>query len=151
MPGLEFPAITMWQPWASLLALGVKRHETRAFPLPRRLWVNPQWVAIHSAARSVRPGELSEPMRRLCVRQWGPAFDTALTHRAVLALVKFGEPRRTTSTSPASYEDEIAGDWSRGRWAWPVIALRFLDEQQICAGRQGWWRVTLDRPPDLSE
>jgi hypothetical protein len=44
-------AITLWQPWASLVAIGVKTIETRAWPAPRSLIG--QRIAIHAAARLV--------------------------------------------------------------------------------------------------
>ena len=35
--GDTVPALPLWQPWASLVALGAKRVETRHWPCPRRL------------------------------------------------------------------------------------------------------------------
>lgn len=43
-------AITLWQPWASLIAEGAKTIETRPFPHPWRSAVGER-VAIHAAAR----------------------------------------------------------------------------------------------------
>ena len=45
-------AITLHQPWASLITLGVKTVETRAWPAPARLVG--QTVAIHAGKRVVR-------------------------------------------------------------------------------------------------
>lgn len=42
-------AITIWQPWASLIAVDAKRFETRSWPTNYR---GP--IAIHAAARSVK-------------------------------------------------------------------------------------------------
>jgi len=47
---LTIPAVTLWQPWASLIASGAKPFETRAFPIPARLLG--KRVAIHAAARA---------------------------------------------------------------------------------------------------
>lgn len=30
-------AITLWQPWASLVAVGAKKYETRSWPAPKSL------------------------------------------------------------------------------------------------------------------
>ncbi len=43
-------AISLWQPWASLLVLGLKRFETRSFPFPGA--VRGQRVAIHASKGS---------------------------------------------------------------------------------------------------
>jgi len=39
-------AITLYQPWASLLAIGPKKHETRSWKTKHR-----GWIAIHAAKR----------------------------------------------------------------------------------------------------
>lgn len=39
--------ITLWQPWATLIPLGLKTIETRSFPAPKSLVG--QTIAIHSA------------------------------------------------------------------------------------------------------
>jgi hypothetical protein len=40
-------ALSLWQPWASLVALGAKRVETRDWPPP--VWMEGQRIAIHAA------------------------------------------------------------------------------------------------------
>src|SRR5688500_9634413 len=42
-------ALTLWQPWASLVAVGVKTIETRSWPAPNSL--NGERIAIHAAAK----------------------------------------------------------------------------------------------------
>jgi hypothetical protein len=49
--GEAMPAITLWQPWASLIAHGAKRYETRHWSPPARLIG--RRIAIHAAARPV--------------------------------------------------------------------------------------------------
>lgn len=44
-------AMTLWQPWASLMAEGIKTIETRPFPHPWRSAVGER-VAIHAAVRT---------------------------------------------------------------------------------------------------
>ena len=60
-------AITLHQPWASLIALGIKTVETRSWLAPERLLG--QTVAIHAGKRVVRrPGEVIERKLRA---HWG--------------------------------------------------------------------------------
>lgn len=149
-PASWFPAITLWQPWASLIFTPRqhKRHETRGFRLPERLIG--QWVAIHAAARSVRRHELAVVLDDLCADQWGRDYETSLPHRRVLGLVRFGPSRPTEGDKPG-WVDEVCGDWSRGRWAWPIIQRHQLDEPAKATGRQGWWTVALEPPPQLGD
>ena len=42
-------ATTLWQPWASLIAIGAKYYETRDYPPPAKLLG--QRIAIHAAVR----------------------------------------------------------------------------------------------------
>ena len=52
-------AITLHQPWASLIALGIKTVETRSWPAPTRLVG--QRIAVHAGKRLVRqPGDAIE-------------------------------------------------------------------------------------------
>ena len=50
-PGM--PALTLWQPWASLIAIGAKSIETRSWPAPAGLVG--ERIAIHAAANA-KPG-----------------------------------------------------------------------------------------------
>jgi len=52
-------AITLWQPWASLVAAKVKTIETRAWPAPSALIG--QRIAIHAATRKPKRGEKVGP------------------------------------------------------------------------------------------
>lgn len=51
---VTLPALSLWQPWASLWASGIKPLETRHFPAPAALLAAPM-IAIHAAAR--RPSQ----------------------------------------------------------------------------------------------
>lgn len=46
--------LSLWQPWASAIALGKKRNETRSWKTNRF-----QWVAIHSTLRPARVAEIN--------------------------------------------------------------------------------------------
>ncbi len=79
-------AITLHQPWASLITLGVKTVETRSWPAPERLLG--QTIAIHAGKRVVRnPGVAVEnEMRpRLAVDWYRTIQMGAVLATAVLA------------------------------------------------------------------
>jgi hypothetical protein len=56
-------AITLWQPWASLVAIGAKPYEFRSWRPPS--WVIGERVGIHAAARPVQRIEIVDLVRRL--------------------------------------------------------------------------------------
>ena len=58
---IAYPALTIWQPWASLIAAGAKPYEWRGWPAPRRLIG--QRIAVHAGARKVVVGEISETLK----------------------------------------------------------------------------------------
>ena len=56
------PAITLWQPYATLLVRGVKRHETRSWTMPQSL--HGRRTAIHAAKRPVSKAD-EDRLRRI--------------------------------------------------------------------------------------
>ncbi|MDF5717370.1 MAG: ASCH domain-containing protein [Rhizonema sp. NSF051] len=50
-------ALTLWEPWATLLAKGIKEIETRSWH-PHRNMKLPQTILIHAASRPVKRNEL---------------------------------------------------------------------------------------------
>lgn len=44
-------ALTVWQPWASLIAVGAKPYEFRSWPAPA--WIVGQRIAIHAGVRKL--------------------------------------------------------------------------------------------------
>lgn len=56
-------AITVWEPWASLIAIGAKPYEFRSWDAPR--WIIGQRIAIHAGARKLRQREVEELIEKL--------------------------------------------------------------------------------------
>ena len=74
-------AITLHQPWASLIALGIKTVETRSWPAPERLVG--QTIAVHAGKRVVRqPGDRIEQELRA---RLGEGWRRTIPAGAVLA------------------------------------------------------------------
>ncbi len=155
-----FPAITLWQPYASLIFTRHKRHETRGFRLPPRL--EGQMVAIHSAKRPMDERKQSPELSGLARSALGTRYVYDLPMGAVLGFVRFGPAGVTDIIFPRprkmplggwsraiSHEDEAAGDWAPGRWAWPIIEVFKLDEPIPAKGSQGFWRFAMSQPPIL--
>jgi hypothetical protein len=141
------PAISMWQPFASLLFTWdrergemAKAFETRSFKLPARLIG--QRVAVHATAKFPAAKHLSEELNDLCYQLWGCGYNYSLPFGAILGTVRFGAAGPTDEAAPFQPESEIAaGDWTLGRWAWPVLEAAPLVCPIPMKGKQGWWSV----------
>ena len=132
-------AITLHQPWASLIALGIKTVETRSWPAPARLVG--QRIAIHAGKRVARqPGcSVAQELRVRLDEDWR----STLPAGAVLATATLAGMARVERVDPTTgyvvhdgrTEAGCAGglghtridpwgDFSPGRWLW------FLNQSQ---------------------
>jgi hypothetical protein len=139
-------ALTLWQPWASLIAAGAKSHEFRSWPAPR--WVVGQRIAIHAGARKVRMRELVEILDSAI---YEPGFN-GLDVAKVLDVCDRKEPHdfilsavvcTAVIGNPISPE-EVArkNDSTRHEhfnWAWPLTAVERFEPPVPARGAQGFW------------
>lgn len=155
LPGATLPAITLWQPWATLVSEGLKPFEFRSWPAPRRLWG--KRVAIHAGARPVQRGELQELLLRLQgveARETGlipaPAIEVleralsspgTLPRASILCLATLGEPIRNEALAARlglpSVNDSDRTQHSN--WGWPLTVIEQLEPFVPARGAQGWW------------
>ncbi len=135
----QIPAITLWQPWASLIAAGAKPYEWRGWPAPTRLIGKK--IAIHAGARAARRAEIADLIysleRSLADQQlaWSTSLVTeialpllqcwhmspgALPLSSVVCLATLGRP-----ISAAAYAAEHgvpgldSGRIDHTKWGWP--------------------------------
>lgn len=117
-------AITVRQPYAQAIAMGLKGAENRT----RALLMESQIVAIHASRRL---HEAPEQAFACC-----SALEKAdLPLGAIIALVRIGPPR-------AAIE---GAEWETGPIVHPLTDARMLKRPIPCAGRVGVWTV----PPDV--
>jgi hypothetical protein len=132
-------ALTLWQPWATLIALGRKRLETRGWVTAYR-----GSLAIHAARRPPDPGLLAaEPfagaLRDALAR--GP-----LPRGAVVAVARLVDvlPITPALVAGLTQEERAFGIYGPCRWAWRLEEVRLLDPPIPARGAQGLWSW---RPP----
>ena len=129
-------ALTLWQPWASLIACGIKHHETRSWRAPE--WLIGKTVAIH-AGKTMMPdpgADLAAILKREFGAEW--AFD--LPRSAVVATATLEGCYPTAERSQISTpEDLLCGDWYPGRWAWHLTNVRMLEHPNRCPGARSLW------------
>ncbi|MDH7973721.1 hypothetical protein QH494_16130 [Sphingomonas sp. AR_OL41] len=56
-------ALTIWQPWATLIMVGAKPFEFRGYPAPR--FVTGCTIVIHAGSRPIRTSEVEDLIERL--------------------------------------------------------------------------------------
>ena len=153
-------AITLWQPWASLIACGAKRYETRSWVTKYR---GP--IAIHAATKDPKaifktlPLNVKVAMSPYLIEHY--LFWDDIPRGAIVATAELVECWKITdnghtngSDRAASIEggvfegktnivegDEILfGDWTPGRYAWEIANVKILPEPIPQKGQQGLWR-----------
>lgn len=136
-------AISLWQPWATLIAIGAKRVETRSWAPPVWLPGTEHPVAIHAAKTQNHLDMAFAPYFREALLEAGyyPG-SKPLPLGAVVAVCKIARYREINDGMSLTFEDshpaEFAfGDYTPGRFAWvlrdvePVEPVPFTGAQRI--------------------
>ena len=152
LPGI--PALTIWQPWGTLIIEGWKPYEFRKWDYrSRRPDLAGKRIAIHAGARPVRRDEVAHLLNRLS-RKMSKVDEGAvpllervhlspgiLPLSAVLGTAVLGEPRRAHVLFGEG--EAIAADSSRldhHLWAWPLSDIERFAVVVPARGAQGFWR-----------
>ena len=131
----ELRALTLHQPWASLVAGGYKRIETRRWRPPPA--VIGSRIAIHAGKfQAVVSGNLALAV----VDCLGPDWQQELPVGAIVATAEIRAVRNIKNLKdvPAGRE-ALFGDYTPGRWAWHLDNIRTLPIPMPARGYQGLW------------
>ncbi len=141
-------ALSLTQPWATLVAIGAKRIETRSWSTAYR---GP--VAIHAAK------EFPAIARELCCRRHfaGALAEAGYNHPSELPLgailavghlvaVERVEAERNPFADAAffSERERAFGDYTAGRYAWRLDRVVRLADPIPCKGSLGLWTLVDD-------
>jgi hypothetical protein len=158
-------ALTLTQPWATLIAIGAKRIETRSWGTAFR-----GQIAIH-AAKGLGPVGGKRGLVEQCEI---PAFRNAFmsldlpslygNHEnpfplgAIVALAVLADVRsinlglRAEVLAQTITPNEIEfGDYSSGRFAWMLEDVLPLKDPVLCSGSLGLWDVQADIAAQVRE
>ena len=133
-------ALTLWQPWASLVACGAKRVETRSWTTKYRGPIAihaaaggppfkdlgaSRWRREFSVAAHVVAGIELRPGRRSPKLEWS-RFGYVLPAGAVLATAELYQVQEIDPTwiNELSDEERIFGNYETGRFAWFLQNVR---------------------------
>lgn len=149
-------AITLWQPWASLIADGVKQYETRSWKPPQDLIG--KRIAIHAAKRKITEQEfyvdLAGKVRWEMYFRYGLKWNKEIPYGAIVAtamLVDVFQVKEVEShclkvevlASPGLHTSipiDPFGDYSPGRYVWSLIDIEKLVTPVEAKGAQGVWK-----------
>lgn len=128
LTGLPIKALTIWQPWAQLIAAGVKQHETRDWQTAYR---GP--IAIHAGRIIDRPGAPAH----LCSYVLGRDWWATCPRGAVVAIANLTACHRTTDIRDRILPPDLeSGNFMHGRFAFTLEDVRPLIEPIPLAGRR---------------
>jgi hypothetical protein len=169
-------ALTIWQPWASLIIAGAKPYEFRGWRAPRSLIG--QRIVIHAAARKIDPIEALGLWNTLAERDYDDdgrifAAETCLHPELAMPILEsacpgscfpdrlplpmaagigtaiLGEPRNGMEIA-AEFGVPRANDSNRdehANWGWPMLHIEVWPEPIPMRGAQGFWNWPV--PTDL--
>lgn len=130
-------ALSLWQPWATLTARGLRAHETRSWFTPYR-----GEVAIHAS----KTLDLAGAPAALCHAGLGRAWWDECPLGAVVAIATIESCKPTATVGwDLTRADLAAGNFTDGRFAWRLTRVRAVAEPIPALGRQGLFNWS---PPD---
>lgn len=130
-------ALTVWQPWASLIAYGLKEYETRHWRFPPG--AKGKLVAIHSAKRwTASEQRAARHLEQFYRHLQPPIQDYPLG--AIVAIVRMVEcvPSELLLRRLSPLE-KACGDYSPNRFGWRMELVQRLTTPVPAAGQQGFW------------
>ena len=149
-------AITLHQPWATLLACGAKRVETRTWAPPKAL--HGERIAIHAGRKRIHKADLhllKGVAERIPWYKPEVGIMLQIPEGAVVATA-----RLVTAFRVAEGDDQFVacgrqcepclgalhvarvdayGDFSLGRWLWVLDQVEEVDPPVAAKGKQGLW------------
>lgn len=160
----EIRLISLWQPWASLIAAGLKQYETRSWGTAYR-----GKVAIQAAKRPVNRDEVLPILYAtggggVSVEDFdhlNQVVEQDLPLGAIVAIVDLSDCQKMVSAKttltefykqPESVQktqipiisllgatalEQAVGDWQPGRYAWRLENIRPIAQPIPCKGAQG--------------
>lgn len=144
-------ALSLLQPWASLVIVGAKRWETRSWKAP---WsMIGQVIAIHASksfddehrALTLDP-PFSAPLKASRIVTLGD-----VPRGAILGTARLWSCRATNVVRHELTEPELSfGNYEDGRWAWELVDVQKLDTPIPARGSLGLWEVSPNHDAELS-
>ena len=155
-------AISIWQPWAHLIAIGAKRFETRSWSTRYRgivaIQAGKHWTQRISQQCYDEPffSILSKAGTRFPAKLPSGPEVLGLCMGSIIAIADLVEVWPADELSPATgkaigahaiklaVHERAFGDFSHGRFAWQCENVMRLPEPVLCRGQQGLFDLESD-------
>jgi len=129
-------AITLWQPWATLIALNLKHFETRSWATNYR---GP--LAIHAAKRKADNSEMNDTIRKCLMSAGYEHYVSDLPYGCVVCTVTLAAVYPTEQATNLPFfaiRERWFGDFTPGRFAWRLDNVLQVANAPA-RGSQGFW------------
>ena len=151
-------AVTLYQPWATLIVDGWKTIETRNWRPPE--YAIGQRIAIHAGKTLIHGIEI--PLRSEIIKAYGTPWHDAMPFGMVLGTAVLKMVRQVArvegdrayfgiSTTANSVEIDIYGDFSAGRWLWFLEDIQKFERPIPARGRHMLWEFDSNDIPAPSQ
>jgi activating signal cointegrator 1 len=136
-------AISIWNPFASLLANGFKSIETRGWPAPKRLIGKRIGIASTKVIKPEQRTPFQDPKFMFYYEQTGLPQLCELPHGYLLAtaILHSCDIIEESDLDDITEEEQLYGWFEVGRYAWRMRAVEALSKPLPVQGKQGIWEV----------
>ncbi len=123
--------LTLYQPYAAAIALGLKKYETRSWATSYR-----GLLAIHTSVKKLSP-ELKKLAEHYQI--------TNLEYGKIIVICELQDCIEMTDCfiQSQSITERNFGIWTPGRFAWKIKVLKILKEPISVRGYQKLWNIDL--------
>lgn len=128
-------ALTLWQPWATLIAIGAKTYETRSWRVD---YEGPLLIHAAKSTDGLHMAHQHPFIETLAAAGYKTIGD--LPKGAFVCRVWLHGCYRTETVRGSISEREFRfGNYSDGRWAWKLTLEEMFDPPAPARGMQGLW------------
>lgn len=120
-------AISLWQPWATLLVRGIKKIETRHWDTKYR-----GGLIVHASQTRKGFREFSTEV----LKHWSHELNIEFPLGAYVGIVNLYD---TQSTEDIEVDERLYGNFEAGRFGWLCQNFREFTEPFPAKGQQGFW------------
>lgn len=138
-------ALSLHQPWATMIAIGLKQLETRHWSTnyrgPLAIHAAQKWT---KAQRTFTEELFNEDVVGHVLRQYGYTAPGQLPFGAVVCTVRLAQVMITEHVVKSHWMrvnsvERMLGDYSAGRYAWQLLDLKRFEQPIKAIGHQGFW------------
>ncbi len=157
-PWLPIPTISLWQPWAAALLVShpkyegtpIKMWETRGWKVPAK-YIGKR-LLVHAALKN--DSENKPYLDRFPFSTYKSELKQAMQYGAIIGSVIVGKSVPTEAwllehnTGRWAEEEQCLGDYSEGRYAWPLTGDVMFAEPIPARGYQKIYGTPLNKIPE---